>query len=150
MAKLTKRQNEVIQRLLDSRPKIDEIISAQEWADRAGVSYDEAVEAVGIIRDHWSFTIPSTGEKIPLITIFGRGGGYVLSYSFAIVEKGRRQMLKRALTTITRVWKGIVSPYLEQKRASQPQLVDQIQVSFDRLIEDTERVFALSTPNGTP
>lgn len=143
--------NEVIRRLIDSRPAIDQRISAGDWAQRAGVSYKQCVDGVGAIRDAWSFTLRDTGEKISLITIFGTGGGYVFSRQPALIERGKRAMIKRALTTISRTWKGIISPHLERIRPQHPLLVDQVQTSFDRLIVDTERLLVMSTnPNGTP
>jgi hypothetical protein len=140
--------NENIRRLIATIPNIEQRISAQDWADRAGIGYQDTVAAVGAIRDRWSWTDPRSGEKISLVTLFGRGGGYVFTRNPAVIERGKRAMIKRALTTIRRTWKGIIAPHLERIRPNHPLLVDQIQTSFDRLIQDTERVFALSS-NGS-
>ena len=99
-------------------------VSGHELAARAGISLDQVYTAVAHLREHF--------PDDPLIA--SARDGYHWTYDPSKVGAFQRWRALSAQTTMRRLWRGAVKPYVEQKRV--PILTEYLTKQFERLLED--------------
>jgi hypothetical protein len=99
-------------------------LAGHELADRAGISLDQVYEGVAFLRENF--------PDDPLIA--SSRDGYHWTYDPKKVGAFQQWRALSAQTTMRRLWRGAVKPYVEEKGV--PGQSEFLTKQFERLLED--------------
>jgi hypothetical protein len=121
---------------------LDEPISADAVADSLGLYYGQVIYAVHLLRREYDL-------PIPICTLYGRGGGYILSSADERVVPYRRGVMHDVRSRVM-TFRANMAQYLATQIATgtpnEAQAARLLTLQLDRVIED----MGLLVPNGTP